>query len=109
MVTGISVVAVTARERLRQLPGIPTVAEALPGFEVEGWLGLTAPAGTPRDVVSRMNALMAQALSNADFRTALERQGLTPQPMTPEAMTGFIQQDRARWADWIRKARIEPE
>jgi tripartite-type tricarboxylate transporter receptor subunit TctC len=105
----ISVVAVSARERLRQLPNAPTVAETLPGFEVEGWLGLTAPTGTPREVVARMNALLAQAVADPAFRSALERQGMTPRAMTPEAMGAFISADRARWADWIRKARIEPE
>ena len=54
-------------------------------------------------------ALLAQAIADPAFRAALERQGMTPRAMAPEAMTAFIASDRARWADWVRRARIEPE
>jgi tripartite-type tricarboxylate transporter receptor subunit TctC len=81
----------------------------LPGYEVQGWLGLTAPAGTPKEVIERMNVLMGQAIADPALREALERQGMTPRGMSPSELTAYIAADRTRWAEWIRTANIQPE
>ncbi|ABF11109.1 Bug family tripartite tricarboxylate transporter substrate binding protein [Cupriavidus metallidurans] len=102
-------IAVTSSQRMPQLASVPTVAESLQGFEVQGWLGLTAPAGTPEDVVKRMSTLVSDAISEPAIRTALERQGMAPRTMTPEALRAHMVADRSRWAEWTKAAGIEPE
>ncbi len=105
----LTAIAVTSPQRMRQLAGVPAVAEHLPGFDVQGWLGLTAPAGTPDEVVKRMSALVADAVTDQDVRGALERQGMTPQVMSPSVLRTHMVADRARWAEWVKTAGIEPE
>ena len=102
-------IAVTSLDRLPNLPDVPTVAETLPGFEMEGWIGLTAPAGTPAPVVARMNALMREAATDPAARDALEKAGMRVRAMSVEEFTAFLKADRARWEEWVRIARIEPQ
>ncbi|WP_427305990.1 Bug family tripartite tricarboxylate transporter substrate binding protein [Cupriavidus sp. H39] len=105
----LAAIAVTSSQRMRQLAGVPTVAESMQGLEVQGWLGLAAPAGTPEDVVRRMSALVSEAIDDPNVRTALERQGMTPQAMTPAALRAHMVADRSRWAGWVKAAGIEAE
>jgi tripartite-type tricarboxylate transporter receptor subunit TctC len=102
-------IAVSAPRRTAQNPELPTVAESIPGFVVEGWFGLTAPAGTPRPVLARMQDLLRDAVADPAVAAALTRQGLTPGFATGEAMDGFLVEDRARWREWVRIAGIQPE
>ncbi len=102
-------IAVTAPARLTSLPNVPTVAETIPGYEVEGWLGLTAPAGTPRAVTERMNALITGALADPAIKAALEKQGMSPRTMRTEEMKVFMVADQKRWAEWVRLAKIPPQ
>jgi tripartite-type tricarboxylate transporter receptor subunit TctC len=102
-------VAVSAARRMTQQPDLPTVAESLPGFVVEGWFGLTAPAGAPRPVLDRMQDLLRQAVEDPTVAAALTRQGLTPGFAPGEAMDRFLVEDRARWRDWVGLAGIQPE
>jgi tripartite-type tricarboxylate transporter receptor subunit TctC len=86
-------------ERLPSLPDLPTIAEAgVPGFEVSGWFGVLAPAGTPAGAVARLRADIAGALADADFRARLASQGAEPLGMTPDAFAAMIKSDRAKWA-----------
>ncbi len=102
-------IGVTAPQRMAQHPEVPAVAESIPGFVVEGWFGLTAPAGTPRPVLDRMQALLRQAVEDPAVAAALTRQGLTPGFRSGEEMDRFLVEDRARWQEWVRIAGIEPE
>lgn len=102
-------IAVTAPQRLARLPQVPTVAETVPGFAIEGWFGLTAPAGTPAPVVARLESLCAEAMADAAMREALERQGLTVGFLGARDFESFMAADRRRWADWVRIAGIQPE
>jgi tripartite-type tricarboxylate transporter receptor subunit TctC len=102
-------IAVTAQQRIPQLPDLPTVAETLPGFVVEIWFGLSAPAGTPAPIVAKMSALLRGALADPAVAEALTKQGLTVGFMPAEAMGPFIAADRERWREWVRIAGIEPE
>jgi len=102
-------IAVSAPQRMAQYPEVPTVADAYPGFVVQGWFGLTAPAGTSATVLVRMEALLRQAVADPTIAAALTRQGLTPGFETAAEMDRFLIADRERWQEWVRIAGIQPE
>lgn len=102
-------IAVTTPQRLPTLAQVPALGETYAGFEMQGWLGLTAPAGTPRQIVERLNKLMGQALEDHGVRQALEGRGLQPVAMSSERMRAYIAEDIERWARWVTLARMEPQ
>jgi tripartite-type tricarboxylate transporter receptor subunit TctC len=101
--------ATTSPQRLASMPGVPTVGEALPGFEVQSWIGIAAPVDTPTPIVEKMSAAVRAALADPGVRGSLEKLGMTVHPMGPQDLTDFITADRKRWAEWVRVARIEPQ
>ncbi len=102
-------IAVTTSKRFHSLPEVPTVAETLPGYSMDGWLGLSAPAGTPKPVLDRMNALLRDALADPTIKSNLESRGLVPTPMTLDEQKAWVIADRKRWVEWARIAKIQPE
>ena len=102
-------IAVSAARRVVQHPALPTVAETIPDFVVEGWFGLTAPAGTPAAILERLGGLLRDAVADDAVSAALLRQGLTPGFLAGSAMTRFVSADRERWREWVRIAGIQPE
>jgi tripartite-type tricarboxylate transporter receptor subunit TctC len=101
--------AVTTPASLPTLPRVPPVTSALPGYEVQGWFGLSAPAGTPAAVVAEVGQLVRRAVDDAAVRRGLEDRGLTPRAVTGPAFERFVAEDVARWAEWVRLAGIEPQ
>ncbi len=101
--------ATTGLKRPAFLPNVPTVAEALPGFEVVNWFGLVLPAGTPREVIARLNAEITKVLALPEVREKLIAQGTDPVGGTPEAFGVFIQSETAKWARIIRQGNITPD
>lgn len=102
--------AVTSRERVPQLPDMPTVAEtALPGFEVVGWFGLFAPAGTPKPVIARLNGEAVKILAMPDVRERFSGQGLIAGGGTPEALASFLKNEIVKWGKLIQEAGIRIE
>lgn len=99
--------AVTSLERIKQLPDVPAAAEALPGFENLGWFGLMAPAGTPKDLVDKIQRDTVKVLETADMRDRLFVQGMGPMINTPEQFTRLIQDETVRWAKVVRERRIQ--
>ncbi|MGB7541609.1 MAG: tripartite tricarboxylate transporter substrate binding protein [Burkholderiales bacterium] len=99
--------AVTSRERIKQLPNVPAAAETLPGFENLGWFGLMAPAGTPKDLVERIHRDTAKVLDTTDMRARLFVQGMGPMINTPEQFTRLIRDETLHWAKIVRERRIE--
>ncbi len=94
--------------RFPSLPDVPTVAEAgVPGFEATGWLALFAPAGTPRDIVSRLNAEIVRALNMPDVRERITANAETPHPTTPEELGRFVRAETEKWARVIKSAGIK--
>ena len=75
------------------MPGVPTVAETLPGFEMLSWFGLLAPAGTPAAIVSRLNAETAKVLLLADVKSVLTAQGFEVVSGSPEQFGDYIQRE----------------
>ncbi|MCJ7799986.1 MAG: tripartite tricarboxylate transporter substrate binding protein, partial [Polaromonas sp.] len=91
--------AVTTAKRIPQLPDVPTMQEAgVPGYEASVWLALLAPAGTPRDIVVRINSEIAKVMSAPDTKKSLYDAGVEPTPSTPEAMADYMVKDMERWA-----------
>ncbi|MGZ5094944.1 MAG: Bug family tripartite tricarboxylate transporter substrate binding protein [Burkholderiales bacterium] len=102
--------AVGTKKRIDLLPDVPTVAEAgIPKYEQTVWYGVLAPAGTPRDVVAKLNAEIVKALQQPDMLTQFAAQGATPTTSTPEEFGAFIRQETARWAGVIKASGAKPE
>lgn len=101
-------VAVTASTRLSTLPQFPTVAESgLPGFVVEAWFGLVAPAGTPADVIAKLNTDTVRGMGQADVRERLAGQGLFVKTGTPADFTTLMQNEIAKWAKVVKASGIK--
>jgi tripartite-type tricarboxylate transporter receptor subunit TctC len=99
--------AVTTNKRVPLLPDMPTVSEsALPGFEVVGWFGIFAPAGTPRPVITTLNKEINDALRQPEVQQRFATQGLIPGGGTPEALGAFLKTEIAKWGTLIKEARI---
>ncbi len=95
-------------KRSPALPALPTIAESgLPGFEVSVWFGILAPAGTPRDIVSHLNAIIVKALASPDMRERLAGQGAEPIGNTPEEFTAQMRRDLVKWAKVVKDAAIK--
>lgn len=93
---------VTGKQRAKQLPDVPAVAETLPGFENLGWFGLMAPKGTPRAVIDKVYRDTAKVLQSEDVRGRFEQLGMQPVGNTPEAFAQAIKEESARWAKIIK-------
>jgi len=97
--------AVTSRERNAALPDIPTVMETgLRDFEVVGFYGFLAPAGTPREVVSRLSDAFRQVLTSPDIRTRMVSQGADPAFLGADDFAKFLAAEMPRWADAVQKS-----
>ena len=102
--------AMTGNQRFELMPDLPTMAQAgLKGFEVNNWYGLFAPAGTPKDVVARLNAEMVKALAAPDVRKRLLEAGIVATSSSPEAFAAYVSAETAKWAKVIRDAKITVE
>ena len=102
-------IAVTSLKRSSALPELPTMNESgLQGFELLGWIGLLGPAGTPREIVDRLNGEVNKMLA-ADIRQRLTELGLDAVGGTPEQFAGFIRQDIAKYAKIVKVAGIPPQ
>jgi tripartite-type tricarboxylate transporter receptor subunit TctC len=101
--------AVTSSRRSKLMPELPAIAETLPGYGASGWYGLLAPAGTPREIVSRLNAEAVRALRAPEVAEKLSGQGAEPAPGTPEEFAGFIRSEIDKWAKVVKAANMKPE
>jgi tripartite-type tricarboxylate transporter receptor subunit TctC len=90
-------------------PELPTVAETLPGFEVNNWIGLFAPAGTPSDIVQRWNAEVLRTMQSPQIQARLPAEGARFIPTTPEQFGAFVKAEIAKWAPVVKAsgARVE--
>ena len=102
--------AVSSPTRLAALPDLPTVAESgYKGFEADQWYGVVAPAGTPRDMVAKLNAQINHALNAPDMKTRLNNEGAIATPATPEAFGQLIVRELARWRPVIQSGRVKAD
>jgi len=96
-------IASTSARRTALMPELPTVAESgLTGYEVIGWHGLFAPAGTPREIVHRLSTEVARMLATSDMRNQLSSQGVEPVGSTPEQFAAFQKSEMIKWAKVIK-------
>ena len=94
----VETVAITSARRFSRLPDIPTVAESgLPGFEANGSFGIVAPAGTPPDVIDKLNAAFVTVLNDPVVAERIHALGAEPMPMTPSEFGAYIARDLAKW------------
>ena len=102
--------AVTSRQRLASLPQVPTATEAgLPGYELDSWFALYAPAGTPADVVQLLNAEINKILMTAEVKRKAEDSGTLVETMTPQQLGDFTRSELERWGKVIKGAKITLE
>ena len=101
---------VASARRSAQLPDVPTIAESgLPGFEAVSWYALLAPAGTPKEIVTRLQAEIARILQLPDIREKLALQGGEPVGNTPEQLSSMLKSESSRYADIVKRANIKAE
>jgi len=102
--------AVTTAKRAPQLPDVPTLQEAgVAGYDASVWLALLAPAGTPPEIVSRLNAEVARLMASPETKKALFDAGVEPSPSTPEEMATYMAQELGRWGKVVKDAGIRIE
>ncbi len=103
----LKVLAVTSAQRSEQLPDVPTVAQAgVPGYEVMSWFGLWAPAGTPPDIVAKLNQAVVEIIQMPDMQKQIRDQGALPHPESPAEFAAFIAAEGKKWADVVRNANL---
>ena len=101
----IRALAVTTAKRSPTVPDLPTIAESgVPGFDISTWYGVWAPAGTPKDIVSKVAAEMAKALQQPAVRERLAALGAEPVGNTPEEFAAYCQAELAKWSRIVRES-----
>jgi tripartite-type tricarboxylate transporter receptor subunit TctC len=96
--------ATTGQVRSGVLPDVPTASEAgVSGYEATIWLGLMAPAGTPKPIVDKLNAAVNAAIKRPDIVKLWNEQGAVPMAMTPEEFDKFLRGDIVKWAEVVKK------
>ncbi len=102
--------AVTSARRSSAAPDYPTVADSgLPGFEAVSWYAMFATAGTPKDIVDRLNAEIRRIVATSEVRDALANQGAEPASDTPEEFAAIVREDVAKWARIIKQTGAKPD
>ncbi len=102
--------AVSSPQRLPALPDLPTVAEAgYRDFEADQWYGVVAPAGTPRDLITRLNTQINLSLNSPELKARLNSEGAVATPTTPEAFGKHIASEIARWKPVIQSGRVKTD
>ncbi len=91
------------------LPDTPTVGETLPGYEVVNWFGMVLPAGTPHDIIIRLNTEVLRALKLPDVHERLLANGAEPVGSSPEEFGEFMKAETAKWAKVIKEANIHAD
>jgi tripartite-type tricarboxylate transporter receptor subunit TctC len=100
--------AISSAKRSAAVPELPTVAESgMPGYESGTWFGLFAPAGTPREVITRLNAELVKIAGTADMKARLLAQGADPISVTPEEFRAFVKKELERWSKVVKTIGIK--
>jgi tripartite-type tricarboxylate transporter receptor subunit TctC len=102
--------ATTGKTRSSVLPNVPTASEAgVPGYEATIWLGLMAPAGTPKPIIDKLNAAVNAAIKRPDIVKLWTEQGAVPMSMTPEEFDKYLRGDIVKWAEVVKKFGDRPQ
>jgi tripartite-type tricarboxylate transporter receptor subunit TctC len=101
--------AVTSSKRVPSLPDVPTMAETFPGFDAATWFALVAPAGMPREAVTRINEESRKIAATKDYQERLEKIGMfADQARSPDQINAYIRSEIAKWAKVIADAGVKP-
>ena len=98
--------AVTTERRSPVLPDLPAIGEQVPGYAVASWFGMWAPAGTPREIIARLNQSVARILKQADAAARLRADGVEPAHSTPEEFGRFIAAEVSKWSVVVKAGNI---
>lgn len=101
-------IATAGSSRSKSLPQLPTVAETLPGVEVSAWYGLLAPAGTPKDIITKLHTETVRALSDPKVAQQISNAGAEAISSTPEVFSAYIKAELARWGKAVKSTGIPP-
>jgi tripartite-type tricarboxylate transporter receptor subunit TctC len=99
----------TTTQPFEGLPGVPPIAELVPGYEASGWLGIGAPKGTPADVIAKLNKALNATIAEADVKARMSSLGDAVMPRSSADFGKLMEQDVAKWADVIHSANIKLE
>jgi tripartite-type tricarboxylate transporter receptor subunit TctC len=103
-------IGVTTAAPIAEFPGVPTVSESgLPGFQFNSWFTVMAPAGTPKEIIAKLNAEIVKALGDPEVRAKLKDQGLTVRGSSPEELRAATRDQLAKYAKLIREAGIKAD
>jgi tripartite-type tricarboxylate transporter receptor subunit TctC len=103
-------IGVASLKRSSLMPELPTIAEqGVPKFEAVSWYALMAPAGTPQDVIAKLNGVTTRTLAKADVKEKLTALGMDAAGGSPEQLAATVQAETTRWTEVIRKQNIKPE
>jgi tripartite-type tricarboxylate transporter receptor subunit TctC len=92
------------------VPELPSISEAgLPGYEMSTWWGLLAPAKTPGEIITRLNATLSKIVGEPEFRQRLAAQGMDAESNTPEQYASFIKSEKEKYARLAQAAGVKPE
>jgi tripartite-type tricarboxylate transporter receptor subunit TctC len=103
----LNALGVTDTQRSKFYPDVPTVADAVPGYESVGWFGLLAPPKTPPDIVRKLNEVIVAAMQTQEFRDHLATLGAEPRPQTPEEFGRYINADVAKWSKLVKDNNVQ--
>jgi tripartite-type tricarboxylate transporter receptor subunit TctC len=105
---GVRALGTSTAKRLEALPDVPPVNDTIPGFDVASWQMYAVPAGTPRDIVAKLNADLRAVQELPEMREQIGKSGMLPlEPGSVEQLQAFVKSEIARWGDVVRKAGIE--
>ncbi len=91
------------------LPSVPSIGDSVPGYQVESWYGLYAPAGTPTDVVDKLNAAAKSATQQEDFKKKVEQEGLVISAGSPAELDAYVKGEEARWRKVVKENNIKAD
>jgi tripartite-type tricarboxylate transporter receptor subunit TctC len=102
-------IGVTSPQRSPALSGIPAIAETVPGYRVESWYGIYAPAGTPPDVIAKLNATIGKIAKTDEFRKRVEPEGLVISAGAPAELDEFVRAEEAIWRRIVTENNIRSD
>lgn len=102
-------IAVTSKERMPQLPDVPSIADTLPGYELVNYFGVFGPAGMPPAVVDKLNRAIEAALKDPTLKGKFETMGVLPQSQTPAQAKAYVATEAGKFAKIIEDAKVSPE
>ncbi|MDA8257211.1 MAG: tripartite tricarboxylate transporter substrate binding protein [Betaproteobacteria bacterium] len=103
-------IAVSTAKRVPAMKDLPTIAEAgVPGYEVQAWNGIVAPAGTPKEIVAKLNRAIVEIVATKEFSDRISAQGFEPESSSPEEFAELIQRDILKWAKVIKDSGAKPD